>query len=94
MWCECGPCIIGEFGVDGMCAGAVHFVGVGVRWVEEVDDGMNAGAAHCEEVVEVVGGRVYVECDCGMCVVSEWVYIFIRVVTDPDLWDAVTCTFA
>ena len=53
--------------------------------MEEVDGGMNAGAAHFEEVVEVVGERVYVECECGMCDVSEWVYIFIRVVTDPDL---------
>ena len=45
---------MGECGVSGICAGAVQLVGVCGWWVEEVDDGMNAGAAHCEEVVEGV----------------------------------------
>ena len=45
---------MGECGVSGICAGAVHLVGVCGWWVEEVDDVMNAGAAHCEEVVEGV----------------------------------------
>ena len=53
--------------------------------MEEVDDGMNAGAAHFEEVVEVVGERVYVECVCSVRGVSEWVCIGILVVRGPDL---------
>ena len=78
---------MGECGVSGICAGAVHFVGVCVWWVEEVDDGMIAGAAHCEEVV----GVVVCECVCIMCWyvcgVSGWVLSVVRMVADPDLRD-------